>query len=350
MANQILIKRNTLANIGTLTAGELYLATDTLDLYIGSASGNKLVGGIAALLAKVSKAGDTMTGQLISTLATGTSPLAVTSTTVNTNLNADMVDGKHTGTSGNTIPLLDGTNTFSGVETHTESVKIQSDSKKILLGAGDDMSLYYDGTSGYIKTSEVAASDLHITTGADKTLVLDSPAYEDIQFPTEPGKVPAANYPTYENFTSANIEAYAFSVNDKLQLSANEPPHGWDEGTLGYAHVHFCLKTAQTSGANQYVKTELIFAYADYNGVWVEQAAITQEETIPTASAQWKSFLTSFASTVTLTGLHVGSQIKCRVRRIAATGGTEYADDVYISQVGVHVAKVRIGSRTLASA
>jgi hypothetical protein len=35
------------------------------------------------------------TGQLTSTLATGTSPFAVTSTTVNTNLNADMLDGLH---------------------------------------------------------------------------------------------------------------------------------------------------------------------------------------------------------------------------------------------------------------
>jgi hypothetical protein len=225
-----------------------------------------------------------------------------------------------------------------------------ADSDKLWFGAGKDMSLYYDGTSGYIKTSEVAASDLHITTGADKTLVLDSPAYEDIQFPIEAGKAPAANYPTYENFTSANIEAYAFSVNDKIQLSSNEPPHGWDEGTLGYAHVHFCLKTAQTTGANRFVKMELIFAYADYNGVWTEQAAMTQEETIPTGSAALKSFLTGFTSTVTLTGLHIGSQIKCRVRRIAATGGTEYADDVYITQVGVHVSKVRIGSRTLSSA
>jgi len=109
MATTILIKRNTLANIGTLTAGELYLATDTLDLYIGSASGNKLIGGIAALLAKVNKAGDTMTGQLISTLAIGTSPLAVTSTTVNTNLNADMVDGIH----ASSFALLSGA-TFTG--------------------------------------------------------------------------------------------------------------------------------------------------------------------------------------------------------------------------------------------
>jgi len=70
----------------------------------------------------VEKAGDTVTGAITSTLATGTAPFPVTSTTVNTNFNADMIDGKHIGTSGNAVPLLDGTNTFSGVNTFT-SVK-----------------------------------------------------------------------------------------------------------------------------------------------------------------------------------------------------------------------------------
>ena len=39
--------------------------------------------------------GGTLTGQLVSTVATGTSPLSVTSTTLNANLNADLLDGKH---------------------------------------------------------------------------------------------------------------------------------------------------------------------------------------------------------------------------------------------------------------
>jgi hypothetical protein len=54
----------------------------------------------------VKKAGDTMTGaltnsstisgsKLISTVATGTAPIQVSSTTLCTNLNADMVDGYH---------------------------------------------------------------------------------------------------------------------------------------------------------------------------------------------------------------------------------------------------------------
>jgi len=43
-----------------------------------------------------------MSGQLTSTLATGTAPFAVTSTTVNTNLNADLLDGYHY----NNLPYL----------------------------------------------------------------------------------------------------------------------------------------------------------------------------------------------------------------------------------------------------
>lgn len=40
-------------------------------------------------------AGLTLTSQLTSTVASGTSPFAITSTTVNTNLNADLLDGNH---------------------------------------------------------------------------------------------------------------------------------------------------------------------------------------------------------------------------------------------------------------
>jgi len=58
--------------------------------------------------------------QLKSTIATGTSPLTVNSTTKVTNLNADAVDDKHIGSSGNSIPLLDGANTWSGTQTHND--------------------------------------------------------------------------------------------------------------------------------------------------------------------------------------------------------------------------------------
>ena len=53
-----------------------------------------------------------------STQATGTAPFTVTSTTQVSNLNAQYVNGKSVGTSGNVIPLLDGTNTWSAGQTN----------------------------------------------------------------------------------------------------------------------------------------------------------------------------------------------------------------------------------------
>jgi len=66
MATQILLKRNTLANIGTLAVGELFLATDTYDIYIGTSDGNKLVGdsSLATDYLKIDASNDPITGTL----------------------------------------------------------------------------------------------------------------------------------------------------------------------------------------------------------------------------------------------------------------------------------------------
>lgn len=57
-------------------------------------------------------------------VTTGTAPMTIASTTLVTNLNADLLDGKNTGTSGNAIPLLDGVNTWSGATTFSADVTI----------------------------------------------------------------------------------------------------------------------------------------------------------------------------------------------------------------------------------
>ena len=68
---QIKLKQGVVANINAdatkylATEGEPHYATDTKDLYIFDGTNNQLVGGLAALDAKVDVAGDTMTGALI---------------------------------------------------------------------------------------------------------------------------------------------------------------------------------------------------------------------------------------------------------------------------------------------
>ena len=173
-------------------------------------------------------------------------------------------------------------------------------------------------------------------------IYLSKVVYDDLQFIVGSGKLPAANYPTYETFTTST-RAYAFSVDDYLYCDANEIPHWWKQGTAGDAHLHFTIKTIQNSGANRFAKFEIIFAYADTNEVWVEQT-MTGEYTIPTGTAALTNLYVDMGN-VTLTNYLIGAQITARVKRIAATGGTEYADDVYITQTGIHLQKDTLGSR-----
>ena len=78
-----------------------------------------------------------------SDVVTGTAPLVVASTTKVTNLNADLVDGAHVGTSGATIPLLNGAHTWSAANVWVagataafqDTVQI-TDNKQLYIGDG----------------------------------------------------------------------------------------------------------------------------------------------------------------------------------------------------------------------
>jgi len=211
-----------------------------------------------------------------------------------------------------------------------------------------DNKAYFRDVAIYIASLNADYLDLHstkdtrITCGANYTLTLATSVYDDLQFQISNSKVPAANYPNWEAFTTSTFE-YAFGVDEYIYTYANEIPHWWKQGTAGNAHLHFTIKTIQNSGANRFAKFEIIFAYADTNEVWVEQT-MTGEYTIPTGTAALTNLYVDMGN-VTLTNYLIGTQIKARVKRIAATGGTEYADDVYITQAGIHLQKDTMGSR-----
>ncbi len=190
----------------------------------------------------------------------------------------------------------------------------------------------------------VSPADLELDCGANKTLKLLDSVWDDIQFPTSGAKVPAANFPTWETFT-ANTSEYSFAVDDYIDLPANEMAHWWKEGTDVGIHLHSTTKAANVSGSNQYAKFTVWVSYADVDAVWAE-VAVTAELTIPTATEALTHKLLS-VGTVSLPGLKVETQVKIRVKRIAATGGTEYAGNIFLTQVGVHAEKDTMGSRTV---
>lgn len=190
----------------------------------------------------------------------------------------------------------------------------------------------------------VSLADLDIDCGAQKTVRLLDSVWDDIQFAISGAKVPAANFPTWETFTG-NTNEYSFAVNNYIDMAAQEMAHWWKEGTDAHIHLHVTTKTANSSGAARFAKFTVWVSYAVVGAVWVE-TPLTAELAIPDGTAAMTHKLLSIGI-LPLVGATIGTQVKIRVKRIAATGGTEYGDNIFLNQVGVHAEKDTMGSRTL---
>jgi hypothetical protein len=151
----------------------------------------------------------------------------------------------------------------------------------------------------------------------DGTLQFNGAAtvWNDIQFEISSGRVPAVNAPTFSVFTT-NTKEFQFDVDDYIDLNSEELAHGWKEGTEGEFHLHVALDSGNTSGGNEYAKFTLYIAYVNSSSVWTE-TSLTQELTIPDGSAALTAFYLDMGN-VSFTGLEIGTQVKCRIERIAA--------------------------------
>jgi len=197
------------------------------------------------------------------------------------------------------------------------------------------------------RTTEIqSGSDLRITCGAGHTFTLTNTVYNDLQFAVSQGKVPDVSAPNWETFTT-NTSEYAFDVDEYIDLEAQEMPHSWKEGTSGDVHLRCAIKTANSSGSSQYAKFTAYVAYVNHQAVWTE-ATLTSELTIPNGAAALQSYYLDIGD-LSLTNNVLGSMAKIKIKRIAATGGTEYASSVFISQVGIHLQCDTMGSRSEAS-
>jgi hypothetical protein len=197
-----------------------------------------------------------------------------------------------------------------------------------------------------IKTDTTTPTDLTVTTGAAKTLKLATSVWEDIQFAISAGKVPGANFPIYGSFTT-NTREYKFDVDDYIDLEANEMAHWWKQGTDVYAHIHIALDGANTSGSSYYAKFIIYIAYADVNAVYVETNKTIEIE-IPDGTADRTNILGT-ATALAMTGLTIGTQIKLRIKRIAATAGAEYPNYIFVTQIGLHAEVDTMGSRQIST-
>ena len=219
---------------------------------------------------------------------------------------------------------------------------ITTDSDKVILGAGSDASLYYDGADLNIKANDVAASDLKIHTGAAKTLELQTVVWEDLRFPAHNTKVnPSKSEPAYEAFING-VFAYHFdpaNADDESLHFIAQLPHTYKEETDIYPHVHWSPKTTDTGN----VLWELSYT-------WQNQDAgafpATTQITIPQAGGgvALAHQLISF-DPISGSGKTISSILLCRLTRLGTDEADTFTGDAAVLEVDIHYQLNTMGSR-----
>jgi len=196
-----------------------------------------------------------------------------------------------------------------------------------------------------VKTDTTTPTDLTITTGAAKTLLLATPVYKDINIAGYLLAKPASSAPGVDTFrstggTDTTIETLAFAVDEKVH-GGFEFQHDYKEGTDLVFHVHW-QGIAAPSGTDN-VQWSLNYIVTR-DGVTL--AAATAFDSPDTAiDTQYRCYRTDFAA-ITGTNFKIGDQFMFTLSRVAATGDA-YAGDALILTAGIHYQADTLGSRTI---
>jgi len=252
--------------------------------------------------------------------------------------------------SNTTTPLIYGEfdNNLVRIGGHLELI----DNNKIKLGTGKDVEIYYDNANLVIDSSIIAASDLNIQCGTDKTLELQETVWKDINIGGVNLARPAASQPDEDEFvdeggSDTGITTLAFAVGEKASSSL-EMQHDYKEGTNFVVHVHWQGIAAPTGTDN--VQWRLTYVLAR-NGTTLDSATIVDSpDTVFDTQYECKrtDIVTIDGSTAGVNGgaVLIGDQLLFTLERVAATGDA-YAGDALIATVGIHYEIDTLGSRQI---
>jgi len=181
------------------------------------------------------------------------------------------------------------------------NVKMKSDTYLLYFGAGDDMSMVYDGSTARINTSLVAPSDLVISCGTEKTLELTQGVWDDINIGGVALAQGASNRPALVTFDTTNMLVYSFSSSQTNALHGNvEIIHTYKEGTDLKPHLHWYPTNADTGDA----RWGLEYTIENTTGTIVSGTIYVNSTASGTA---WQGQIASFPD-ITGTGIGIGAQ------------------------------------------
>ena len=223
------------------------------------------------------------------------------------------------------------------------NVRMPNDNAKLLFGAGQDASIYYDGADLNIKTNEAVASDLNIYTGSQKTVELQTKVWDDQQ--VQIGEVAGqgwfgnawADIVEYRSGIALRL-ADSTSNNYKFKFDC-QLNHKYAEGEDIQFHIHIG-NNSTTSGD---VVLNFTYEWANVDGTYGTATTVTKTFSVTGTDGLHQVF--DFEINASGTGKKVSSILLCKVERDAGNASDTFSEDLYVIGVDFHIPLNTVGSR-----
>lgn len=188
-----------------------------------------------------------------------------------------------------------------------------------------------------VKTNSAAAADLKVTTGAAKTLVLDTPIYDDIIISASSLRG-GTTAPAFIEFISP-IWALAFvDTQTDTVYGSFELPHSYKEGTALEVHLHWSPSNNDTGECGW--KFEYAIAGMGTEAFTKKTALILSQ---PASGIPFDHMYASLGE-IAAAGRKIGDVIAFELSRPTGDGFTGSA---FLHSIGVHYQVDTLGSRQM---
>lgn len=233
---------------------------------------------------------------------------------------------------------VNGTGYFKNVLTLNDNATF-IDNKAAVFGTGQDAKIYYDGTDLQISAKEVAASDVIIDCGTEKTVKLNQTVWEDLRIPGMSVGA-GASAPDLITFISGGLIVYGFdggTTSEQVYFQV-QMPHSWKSGTDIKPHIHW--SPINTNAGN--VKWFLEYSWQDIDGTYSAPTIISVTDAA--GGTAWKHIVSNFPD-ISGTGKNISSILVCRLYRNPADAADTYGSDAAFVSFDVHYQVDTLGSR-----
>lgn len=189
-----------------------------------------------------------------------------------------------------------------------------------------------------IKTDGVAAADLKITTGAEKTVELQTAVWDDMQVSL--GAVrQGSSAATWTPYRGSEVLAFAKNASNKIFFTI-QFSHRIKTGTDTEFHIHTVAPDNNAGG----VVWSLSVSYANIHDNFEEEGTPTQVTQTIAANSQDKHSIFSIKNPLTANA-GISSIALCSLTRLGTEGADDYDNDIYLVALDAHFQIDTMGSR-----